>query len=73
MFISLTLFSRGLISLIVDIFHDFWQGCPRGVMVKVMDCGIVVSEFVLQSHYYIHCRANTLGKDMNPLILPAMG
>ena len=25
------------------------QGCPRGVMVKVVDCGIVVSEFVLQS------------------------
>ena len=21
--------------------------CPRGVMVKAMDCGIVVSEFVL--------------------------
>ena len=48
-------------------------GCPRGVMVKAMDCGIVVSEFVLQSRYYIHFRANTLGKGMNPLILPAMG
>ena len=23
------------------------RGCPRGVMVKAMDCGIVVSEFVL--------------------------
>ena len=42
-------------------------GCPRGVMVKTMDFGIVVSEFVL------HVRANTLGKGMNPLILPAMG
>ena len=48
-------------------------GCPRGVMVKAMDCGIVVSEFVFQSHYYIHFRANTLGKGINPLILPAMG
>ena len=48
-------------------------GCPRGVMVKAMDCGIVVSEFVLQSCYYVHFRANTLGKGMNPLILPAMG
>ena len=47
-------------------------GCPRGVMVKAIDCGIVVSEFVLQSHYYIHFWANTLGKGMNPLILPAM-
>ena len=47
-------------------------GCPRGVMVKAMDCGIVVREFVLQSRYYVHFRANTLGKGMNPLILPAM-
>ena len=49
------------------------RGCPRGVMVKAVDCGIVVREFVLQSRYYIHFRANTLGKGMNPLILPAMG
>ena len=28
-------------------------GCPRGVMVKAMDCGIVVREFVLQSRYYV--------------------
>ena len=52
----------------------FWGwGCPRGVMVKAMDCGIVVREFVLQSCYYVHFQANTLGKSMNPLILPAMG
>ena len=51
----------------------FCAGCPRGVMAKVMDCGIVVREFVLQSCYYVHFRANTLGKGMNPLILPAMG
>ena len=42
-------------------------------MVKAMDCGIVVSKFVLQSRYYIHFWANTLVKGMNPLILPAMG
>ncbi len=49
-------------------------GCPRGVMVKAMNCGIVVREFVLQSRYYVHFRPNTLGKGMNPLILPpAMG
>ena len=47
--------------------------CPRGVMVKAMDSGIVVSEFVLQSRYHVNFRANTLGKGMNPLILPAMG
>ena len=62
-----------------DIFVNFTgiliylQGCPRGVMVKAMDCEIIVSEFVLRSRYYVHFRANTLGKGMNPLILPAMG
>ena len=48
----------------------YWKkygGCPRGVMVKAMNCGIVVREFVLQSRYYVHFRANTLGKGMNPL------
>ena len=49
------------------------MGYPHGVMVKVMDCGIVVSEFIVQSHYYIHFLANTLGKGMIPLFLPAMG
>ena len=48
-------------------------GCPLGVMVKAMNCGIVVREFVLQSRYYVHFRANTLGKGMKPLILPANG
>ena len=46
---------------------------PRGVLVKATDCGIVVSEFVFQSCYYVHFRANTPGKVMNPLIRPVMG
>ena len=41
-------------------------GGPRGVMVKEMDCRIVVSEFVLQSRYYIHFQTNTLGKLWTP-------
>ena len=41
-------------------------------MVKALDCGIVVSEFELQLHYYVHFRTNTHGKDMKPLILQAM-
>ena len=41
-------------------------------MVKAMDYGIVVREFVLQSRYYVNFRANTLGKGMHPLILPVM-
>ena len=48
-------------------------GCPRGVRVKAMDYWIVVSEFVLQSPYYVHFRANTLGKGMNPLYPPSYG
>ena len=42
-------------------------------MVKAMDCGIVVREFVLHSRYYVHFQANTLRKGMNLRILPAMG
>ena len=59
--------------LVLDLHSVTQGGCPRGVMVKAVDCGIVVREFVLQSRYYIHFRANTLGKGMNPLILPAIG
>ena len=29
-------------------------GCPRGLMVKVMGCGIVVSEFVPRSRFFVH-------------------
>ena len=47
--------------------------CPPGVMVKATDSGIAVSEFELQSNYYVHFRTNTLGKGMNLLILLAMG
>ena len=53
------------VHLTCDRKPNIW-GCPRGVMVKVMDS-------VLQSRYYVHFRANTLGKGMNPLIPPAMG
>ena len=55
-----------------DDDNDSWR-CPRGVMVKAMNYGIVVSEFVLQSRYYVHFRANTIGKGMNSFILPAIG
>ena len=50
-----------------DIKTKFVRGCSRGVIVKAMDCGIVVSEFVLQSRYYVHFQANTLGKVWTPL------
>ena len=53
--------------------HAILEGFPCGVMVKAMDWGIVVREFVLQSRYYVDFRENTLGKGKNSLILPAMG
>ena len=47
--------------------------CPCGLMVKAMDCEIVLSEFVLQSNYYVHFRANALGKGMTPTYPPNYG
>ena len=47
--------------------------CPRGVMIKAINSGIVVSAFELQSRYYVNFRTNSPGKGMDPLILPAMG
>ena len=44
---------ENLKGMILEEKYISWsvKGCPRGVMVKVMDCGIVVREFVLQSRY----------------------
>ena len=56
----------------LDSDRILWR-CHRDVMVNAMDWGIIVSEFVLQSCYYVHIRKNILGKGMKPLILPAMG
>ena len=41
-------------------------------MVKVLDSGLKVCEYKLQSHYYIHFWTNILEKGMNTLILPTM-
>ena len=38
-----------------------------------MDCGTVVSEFEIQSCYYVHFRVIILWKGTIPLILQAMG
>ena len=48
------------------------KGIPRGVMVKALDYWIVVNEFELHSRYYVHFQTNTLGKDMDLFIPPAM-
>ena len=64
---------------LIFMFHTFFSSLERsggvlvGVMVKALDCRIIISEFEHQSCYYVHFRANTLGKGMSTLILAAMG
>ena len=41
-------------------------GCFCGVMFKALNSGIVVSEFELQSRYYVHFGTNTHGKRSEP-------
>ena len=48
-------------------------GYPDCVLVNAMVCGIVVSEFGLQSCYYVPFWTDIFGQGMNPIILPAMG
>ena len=57
------------------LFHSFFNSlkrfrrCPRGLLVKVLYCGIVIRKFELLSHYYVSFRTNTLGESINPFIL----
>ena len=71
--VLLQLFLWKYFLLLHFLFLPQGWGCPRGVMVKAMDCGTIVNEFELQSRDYVHFRANTLGNGMDPLILLAMG
>ena len=63
----------GLNSYFATLFSMKSLGCPRGVMFKVREFGTIICEFENQSRYYVHFQTNTLGKGVNPLILPAMG
>ena len=45
---------------------------PHGIVVKVLDCDIVVREFELELRYYFHFRTNTIGKGIKPVISSAM-
>ena len=42
-------------------------------MVNAFDYGIVVSEFELQSPYYVYFRTNNFGERYKPLLFPTMG
>ena len=65
--------THGQLATTLIYARTYIWGCPCGVIVKSLGCGIVVSEFELQSRYYVHFLTNTLEKGMNPLILPVMG
>ena len=43
------------------------RGCLRGVVAKVLDCDIVVSEFEFRSCYHVQFRTNSLGNYMKTL------
>ena len=49
------------------------RGCSCGVVVNIPDCDIVVNEFELQSHYYLHFRINIPGKVRTRLFPLAVG
>ncbi len=72
MLLTHALFYKGSKISSVYTAFDLFRGSTRDVVANLLDCDIVVSEFKLQSCYYIHFRTNTLGKGMNPLILPVL-
>ena len=45
----------------------------NGIMGKVLDCSLEVSEFELQQRYYIHFRTNTLEEKNEPPCSLALG
>ena len=48
-------------------------GYPRGVVVKALNYRIVISEFELQSRYYVLFRTNTLWEGYEPPYPPTYG
>ena len=44
---------KGGLLVIVQEDAVLERGRPRGVMAKVLDCSLEVSEFELQSNYYV--------------------
>ena len=49
----------------VSLMSEKWGPC--GVMAKVLDYGLELNVFELQSLSSVYFRANTLRKSMNPL------
>ena len=60
------------LQFVVEYFLEtIWRGRSRSVVVNVLNCNIVVREFELQWRYHVHCRTDTIWKDMNLVITPA--
>ena len=59
--------------MLINFHIDLFEGRLRSVVAKVLYCGLEVSEFELQSCYYVHFRTNSLGKDMSIFIPQAVG
>ena len=49
-------------------YNTIIRGRPCGIVIRVLDSVVVVSEFVFQSLYCTHFQSNTLGKCMILLI-----
>ena len=47
-------------------------GNHRSVVANILNNGIVISEFKLQPHYYVHFQTNTVGKGIESFMTPDM-
>ena len=53
-------------AFVIFRISDYLLSKPtKGVMAKVLDCGLEVSEFELQSRYNVFFRTNTHWKSLN--------
>ena len=66
--IYLSIYLYQFTHIYLSIYLSIYQGSPYNVVANVLDCNIIVSEFKLHLHYYVHFWTNTLGKDMKPFI-----
>ena len=63
-----SLISCYCLSRINSYFLLLLVGTPYGIVANILDFDIVVSNFRLHSHYYVHFWTHTLRKSMNVLI-----
>ena len=59
--------------IVVKSDLDYYWKSPHGIVANVLDCEIKISDFKLQSHYYIHFQTKTFGNCIKSFISSAMG